>query len=63
MALSPFKFLQEVRTETNKVTWPSRREVMITTIMVFVMVALSSIFFFAADMIIRFLVTFLLGIH
>ena len=63
MALSPFKFLQEVRTETNKVSWPSRREVMITTIMVFVMVALSSIFFFAADMIIRFLVTFLLGIH
>ncbi|MDB5620843.1 preprotein translocase subunit SecE [Tardiphaga sp.] len=63
MALSPFKFLQEVRTETNKVTWPSRRETMITTIMVFVMVALSSIFFFAADMIIRYLVTFLLGIH
>ena len=63
MALSPFKFLQEVRTETNKVTWPSRREVMITTIMVFVMVALSSIFFFAADLIIRYLVTFLLGIH
>ena len=63
MALSPFKFLQEVRTETNKVTWPSRREVTITTIMVFVMVALSSIFFFAADMIIRYLVTFLLGIH
>ena len=63
MAMSPFKFLQEVRTETNKVTWPSRRETMITTIMVFVMVALSSIFFFAADMIIRYLVTFLLGIH
>ena len=63
MAFSPFKFLQEVRTETNKVTWPSRRETMITTIMVFVMVALSSIFFFAADMIIRYFVTFLLGIH
>ena len=63
MALSPFKFLQEVRTETNKVTWPSRREVMITTIMVFVMVAVSSIFFFFADQIIRLLVTFLLGIH
>jgi preprotein translocase subunit SecE len=63
MALSPFKFLQEVRTETNKVSWPSRREVTITTIMVFVMVALSSIFFFAADLIIRYLVTFLLGIH
>ena len=63
MALSPFKFLQEVRTETNKVSWPSRRETMITTIMVFVMVAVSSIFFFFADQIIRLLVTFLLGIH
>jgi preprotein translocase subunit SecE len=63
MAFSPFKFLQEVRSETAKVTWPTRREVTITTIMVFVMVALSSIFFFAADQIIRYLVTFLLGIH
>ena len=63
MAFSRVKVLQEVRTETNKVTWPSRRETMITTIMVFVMVALSSIFFFAADLIIRYLVTFLLGIH
>lgn len=63
MAFSPFKFLQEVRTETAKVTWPSRRETTITTIMVFIMVALSSVFFFAADMIIRLLVTFLLGIR
>jgi preprotein translocase subunit SecE len=63
MAFSPFKFLQEVRTETNKVSWPSRRETTITTIMVFVMVALSSIFFFAADQIIRYLVSFLLTLH
>ncbi len=63
MALNPGKFLQEVRTETNKVSWPSRREVVITTIMVFVMVAVSSVFFFAADQIIRILVTFILGIQ
>jgi preprotein translocase SecE subunit len=63
MAFSPFKFLQEVRTETAKVTWPTRRETTITTIMVFVMVALASIFFFLSDQIIRYLVTFLLGIH
>jgi preprotein translocase subunit SecE len=63
MAFSPFKFLQEVRSETAKVTWPTRRETTITTIMVFVMVALASIFFFASDQIIRLLVTFLLGIH
>jgi len=63
MAFSPFKFLQEVRTETSKVTWPSRRETIITTIMVFVMVALASIFFFASDQVIRVLITFLLGVR
>ena len=60
--VSPFKFLQEVRTETDKVTWPSRRETLITTAMVFVMVAISSVFFLIADQIIRIAVTFVLGI-
>ena len=63
MAFSPFKFMQEVRTETAKVTWPSRRETMITTIMVFVMVALASVFFFLSDQIIRYLVTTILMMH
>jgi len=63
MAFSPFKFLQEVRSETAKVTWPTRRETTITTIMVFVMVALASIFFFMLDLVIRYVVTFLLGVH
>ena len=63
MAVSPFKFLQEVRSETAKVTWPTRRETMITTMMVFVMVTLASIFFFAADQVIRYLITLVLGIH
>ena len=63
MAKSPFKFLQEVRAEGDKVTWPTRRETLITTIMVFVMVTLASIFFFASDMVIRYLVTFLLGVR
>ncbi|MBN8979775.1 MAG: preprotein translocase subunit SecE [Pseudomonadota bacterium] len=63
MAISPFKFLQEVRSETSKVTWPSRRETTITTIMVFVMVAAASIFFFVADQILRYVVTLILGIH
>ena len=62
MATSPFKFLQEVRSETQKVTWPTRRETMITTAMVFVMVAVASIFFLVADQVIRLLVTFVLGI-
>ena len=62
MGFSPFRFMQEVRSETDKVTWPTRRETLITTGMVFVMVAISSIFFLGADMIIRFLVTLVLGI-
>ncbi|MGQ0680865.1 preprotein translocase subunit SecE [Bradyrhizobium sp.] len=63
MAFSPFKFLQEVRSEAGKVTWPTRREVTVTTIMVFIMVALASVFFLFADLIIRYFVTFLLGIR
>ena len=60
--VSPFKFLQEVRTETQKVTWPSRRETMITTLMVFIMVTAASIFFLVADQLIRFLVTLVLHV-
>ena len=60
--VSPLKFLQEVRSETDKVTWPSRRETAITTVMVFIMVAVASVFFLVADQIIRFAVTFVLGL-
>jgi preprotein translocase subunit SecE len=60
--VSPFKFLQEVRTETQKVTWPSRRETMITTLMVFIMVTAASIFFLFADQLIRFLITLVLRV-
>jgi preprotein translocase subunit SecE len=60
--VSPFKFLQEVRAEASKVTWPTRRETMITTVMVFIMVAVSSVFFLAADQIIRLIVTFILNV-
>jgi len=60
--VSPFQFLKEVRTEALKVTWPSRRETAVTTAMVFVMVALASIFFLLADQVMRMLVTTVLGI-
>ena len=60
--VSPFKFLQEVRSEMQKVTWPSRRETAITTAMVFVMVAIASVFFLLADQIIRLFITFVLGL-
>ena len=51
-----------MRSEAAKVTWPSRRETMITTAMVFVMVAITSVFFLVADQLVRFLVTLILGI-
>jgi preprotein translocase subunit SecE len=60
--INPFKFLQEVRAEAQKVTWPTRRETAITTAMVFVMVAVASVFFLLADQVMRFVVTLLLGI-
>ena len=56
-----FKFMQEVRAETAKVTWPSRRETAITTAMVFVMVIIAAAFFLIADQLIRFIVTLVLG--
>ena len=60
--ISPFKFLQEVRAEADKVTWPSRRETAITTVMVFVLVAIASIFFLVIDQLVRLVVTFILGL-
>ena len=60
--VSPFKFFQEVRQEAAKITWPSRRETAITTVMVFVMSVLAGVFFLIADQVIRVAVTFVLGI-
>jgi preprotein translocase subunit SecE len=52
VALSPAKFVREVRSEVAKVTWPSRKETLVTTGLVFAMAALATIFFFIADQII-----------
>ena len=51
---SPAQFLQQVRTEVSKVVWPTRREVVLTTIMVFIMAALTATFFSLVDIVIRF---------
>lgn len=51
---NPVQFMQQVRSEVAKVAWPSRREVMLTTVMVFVMAALTATFFSLVDMAIRF---------
>jgi preprotein translocase subunit SecE len=47
--ITPAQFFREVRQEAAKVTWPTRKETAITTAMVFVMVFLAAMFFFAAD--------------
>jgi len=60
--VSPLKFMQEVRAEIQKVTWPSRRETAITTAMVFIMAAVAGVFFLIADQVIRLFVTAVLGV-
>jgi preprotein translocase subunit SecE len=57
---NPFQFIDEVRQETSKVTWPSWKEVWITTAMVLVMVALTAVFFLFTDMIIAQVIQFIL---
>jgi preprotein translocase subunit SecE len=51
---NPFEFVQEVRDETKKVTWPSRRETIISTAMVLVMVAFASVFFLVVDAVLKY---------
>ncbi len=57
---NPFQFLQEVRAEAKKVTWPSRRETMIATGLVVLMVLAASLFFVVVDSALRFIVGLLL---
>jgi preprotein translocase subunit SecE len=59
---NPFTFLQQVRAETAKVVWPSRRETAISTVMVLAMAVAAAIFFLIADQAIRYGVGFLLGV-
>ncbi|MGR3461873.1 MAG: preprotein translocase subunit SecE [Roseovarius sp.] len=50
---NPLQFIQQVRSEVAKVVWPSRREVLLTTVMVFIMATLTAIFFALVDLAIR----------
>jgi preprotein translocase subunit SecE len=59
---NPFTFLQQVRSETAKVTWPSRRETMISTVMVVVFAIIAMIFFFVADQLMAFGIDLILGL-
>ena len=57
----PAEFVRQVRQEASKVTWPTRREWWVTTLMVFLMVAIATVFFFAVDSLIAFIVRQLLA--
>lgn len=51
---NPLQFIQQVRAETAKIVWPTRRETMLTTVMVMIMATIFAIFFFTVDVLIRF---------
>lgn len=58
----PIEYIRQVRSETSKVTWPTRKEVTVSTIAVFIMVALAAVFLFLADQIIAWVIQLILGI-
>ena len=60
--INPGQFIREVRQEVSKVTWPSRKETGITTVMVFVMVFLAAIFFLAVDWILSWAIQIILNL-
>ena len=62
LAYNPAKFLREVRTEVTKVTWPTRKETLVTTGLVFAMAALAAVFFFVVDQVIGLGVRALFGV-
>ena len=58
---APLRFMQEVRSEVSRVVWPTRRELLVTTAMVFAMAALAAVFFFLVDQVIRLGLSGILG--
>ena len=58
---SPAEFVRQVRQETSKVAWPTRKETMVTTIMVFIMATVMAIFFLGVDQALSYLIKLILG--
>ena len=50
---SPVEFVQQVREEARKIAWPSRKEVMVSTVMVMIMVTMAAIFFLVVDFVLK----------
>ncbi|MEL6587708.1 MAG: preprotein translocase subunit SecE [Pseudomonadota bacterium] len=60
MATNPIQFLQQTRSEIGKISWPTRREVALTTVMVFLLAVVAATFFFFVDFLIRTGITYVL---
>ncbi len=58
---SPIEFIKQVKTEAKKVTWPTRQETTISTIMVFIMVTIVAIFLFLVDQSVAAIIQWILG--
>lgn len=58
----PIQFYREVRAEMKKITWPTRKETIASTIAVFIMVILASLFLFLSDQVIAYVISFILGL-
>ena len=61
--INPLKFIQSVKQEAFKVTWPSRRDVLVGSLMVFALASIAAIFFLLLDQIYRFLLDLILTIN
>ena len=57
----PITFFRQVKAEARKVTWPTRKETILSTIMVFIMVTIAAIFLFATDQIVAMIIRWILG--
>jgi len=60
--INPLEFMRQVRREASKVTWPRRKEVTMTTTMVFILVILAAVFFLVVDQVLVRIVKFVLGL-
>lgn len=60
--MNPFQFIQQVRAETEKVTWPTRKETWVTTIAVLIMVTLAALFFMGVDQLLGWLISLILSV-
>jgi preprotein translocase subunit SecE len=60
--MNPAKFIREVRTEVGKVSWPTRKETMVSTAMVLILALIAAIFFLAVDAVFANVITWILGL-